>query len=726
MASSRSLFASNNSDSDSDNAIEELRRDNNVASQNILAAALDSSISSGRFPFSIGNKASSSQGILRFQDMSPAEMATFVDGPFYRDYADFSGHHVEQLPSSSSAIPTRHTSAIPPRVTETRYTIPENMPPPHTPGATPSAAADATAVDVEVENAAAAPAGPAVAPIPPVPAPPAVAVDVADRDADFSAPMDAASVIPNHEADFLLPAPLGGRLFSSVPSAQLDIGMTVVVFGFAAPGASADTAVGIAAAYLVVNKMQDGSCDAVRAFVLNANMAAIHPKVITFLPNSALETVFILSTAAISTRNYPFSIIDAVKMHGVKMVGAPGVSSVALPPSTNVMTLESADSQLKRDAREAKLDAVFVLMRGDKNKVDAFVGPQRDLGSETVISAVYSVLSVQQTTLPLAKPDNLPLFLGAQFGSTYLALKGKGINITVQHGLPAPAANVAGRFENLVQLADTVQGIFELYGGIYAAPGTPIGKVDPLLFHGLPTLMLSQFRDTSHQGTYLGGIPIDSVVQATNHCFHALGKFFRDRDNALIPLSEFKAGAAACLDLKPQAAVMDAFTAGPNARLFIAPQIFTFDGTALPSRHESVVGPRLLAGKRGFAQALGSSSSPRPPVHKQPRVHVGVPANFARARIPIASQPLVVPVAGAGRQGPPIAPYICVSDFVFKLDAARFPNGCSTPNNCLRRHIPLPPVGQFAAADKTEILQSLQKMKGTRVPSMVALVQARV
>lgn len=141
------------------------------------------------------------------------------------------------------------------------------------------------------------------------------------------------------------------------------------------------------------------------------------------------------------------------------------------------------------------------------------------------------------------------------------------------------------------------------------------------------------------------------------------------------------------------------------------------------SRNEVVIGPRLLGGKRGFAQALGPSASSRPPAHKQPRMHLGTPANFARAKIPSAPQPLVAPAAGVGRPGPTPA-FICVSDFVGKLDAVRFPNGCSTPN-CSRRHVPLPPAGQFAAADKTEILQSLQKMKGTLVPSMVALVQAR-
>jgi hypothetical protein len=34
-------------------------------------------------------------------------------------------------------------------------------------------------------------------------------------------------------------------------------------------------------------------------------------------------------------------------------------------------------------------------------------------------------------------------------------------------------------------------------------------------------------------------------------------------------------------------------------------------------------------------------------------------------------------------------------------------------------------VGQFSAVKKAEILQSLQKMKGTRVSSMVTLVQGR-
>jgi hypothetical protein len=238
-----------------------------------------------------------------------------------------------------------------------------------------------------------------------------------------------------------------------------------------------------------------------------------------------------------------------------------------------------------------------------------------------------------------------------------------------------------------------------------------------MFFQDLPTKMLSQFQNKAHPGTYLGGIPIDSVVQATNHCFHALGMFFRNRANPLLPLSAFKVGAA----VKPQEAVMDAFTAGHNAVLFIAPQISTFDGAPLPSaRGAAAPDGRLSGTKRSFSPAP-YQVLPRQ-TQKQQRLYLGTPAanaNVGRSRPPVAQAPSAVPpVANRAAQA---GPFICVSDFVAKLDSVRFPHGCTTPS-CGRRHIPLPPVGQFSAADKAEILQSLQKMKGTRVPSMVTLV----
>ena len=77
-------------------------RENIIASQNILAAAIDSSMMSGISSFRKGDVASAG-GVLKFNDMSPAEFATFIDGTIYRDFADSSGFLAEQQNSSSSS-----------------------------------------------------------------------------------------------------------------------------------------------------------------------------------------------------------------------------------------------------------------------------------------------------------------------------------------------------------------------------------------------------------------------------------------------------------------------------------------------------------------------------------------------------------------------------------------------------------------------------------------------
>jgi len=215
-SSSRSLFAY---DSDSDTALDAVRRENILASQNILAAAMDASVS--KFPFLHGGNSSSAQGVIRMKDMSPAEFATFVDGTIYRDFAELPGHHVE-LTSSSGAAPSRHqssSSSQPAISSENRYTIPEEFALPQTPVDPPAAAtADANAA---IPGPAAVPASvpaPAAAPIPAFAAP--AAADLASAtpandgfsDSGFSLPMDAASVIPNYESDRLLHSSFGGRM----------------------------------------------------------------------------------------------------------------------------------------------------------------------------------------------------------------------------------------------------------------------------------------------------------------------------------------------------------------------------------------------------------------------------------------------------------------------------------------------------------------------------------
>ena len=189
---------------------------------------------------------------------------------------------------------------------------------------------------------------------------------------------------------------------------------------------------------------------------------------------------------------------------------------------------------------------------------------------------------------------------------------------------------------------------------------------------------------------------------------------------------------AAALDIKPQQAVMGTYTAVSAPDLFIQKQIATFDESALPAfsggftvdpRHQGIrssgpVPPR-------FAQQY--QQPPRKLQRTGPHVSaVGSNGTLAVPARPPTLRPAhaVSPATPSFVTPKPPSVYICVSDFVTKLDATQFPGGCTTAA-CRRRHIPLPPLGQFAAADKTELLTSIGHMKGTRVTAMAALVQGR-
>jgi len=74
--------------------------------------------------------------------------------------------------------------------------------------------------------------------------------------------------------------------------------------------------------------------------------------------------------------------------------------------------------------------------------------------------------------------------------------------------------------------------------------------------------------------------------------------------------------------------------------------------------------------------------------------------------------------------------YICVSDFMHKVDPVVNPAGCRKGEaDCNQRHIPKPNPGQFAAKDRAEILRSisrLQNLPGARRQEMMDFINAIV
>jgi hypothetical protein len=497
--------------------------------------------------------------------------------------------------------------------------------------------------------------------------------------------------------------------------------------GFNSDVISWESMMGPVVIYLVVHKLLDGSIDAVRAFVATADLAASHPQWITFLPeveeiDNLQNSVIILNESAIRMRVFPDSLGVAALTHQVNLLGSmavplsPAIVLRVPASSAGPLLYDTTDSQLKRDTREEKLIPFFVAMRGDTSAVADFVGSARDLAQESVLSKVHQTLSVAQSQLPCFRPEVLPSVLQCQFGPTYQTVNKRGINITAQHFMPPLKPNMAYQFCSVVQLVDCIQHFNESFSRLFVFPGSPIHTVDPLFMYGVTLMAVNQLRSTINQDEYLPSVPINCVVQRLNQAFTDFGRFMHIRENAFIPFEEFRSKLSKIFDLHPRECVQGALTAVNNASLFIPPQFATFDGTSLAVTNGYA--PNAGSVKRPFTSSYSSPVARQP---KNPRLHLMAPV---RPPAPIRNQPAPAAVVGpiANNRGP--TPYICVSDFVTKLDGTRYPQGCTTAA-CSRRHIPLPPIGQFAAADKQEILQSLSRMKGTRVAPMVALVQSR-
>ena len=152
--------------------------------------------------------------------------------------------------------------------------------------------------------------------------------------------------------------------------------------------------------------------DAVLAYP--SNTAALHsyPKLITYMPAIAMDqsTVVILKEAGVRAR-YLLALADAAKLYQDALVGAAIGTPLSATVSPASMLYDTPESQLKREAREEKLAAVTVCLRGDLQAVDAFVGPAYGLGHDSVLPRMYPMLSVAQRACPWARPECLPLLL---------------------------------------------------------------------------------------------------------------------------------------------------------------------------------------------------------------------------------------------------------------------------------------------------------------------------
>ena len=147
-----------------------------------------------------------------------------------------------------------------------------------------------------------------------------------------------------------------------------------------------------------------------------------------------------------------------------------------------------------------------------------------------------------------------------------------------------PKPNIPFQFNHAHQLEQCRQDLCDGLTAVFCYKGSPLHKLNPQVFYKAFTGLSNQLRNTTRQNEYLVGIPINCVVQAFNAVLEDFGRYVcTKKDNATTPFEEFEAGMAAALDIKPQQAVMGAYTAVNAPDLYIQKQVATFDGLVLPA-----------------------------------------------------------------------------------------------------------------------------------------------
>ena len=124
----------------------------------------------------------------------------------------------------------------------------------------------------------------------------------------------------------------------------------------------------------------------------------LHPKFLTFLPSvdGARRSVVLLSETAIRSRGYPSVLTEVAATYQVTLSGPSSRLQLPAAAVPGPLVYRSMKSLRKEKTLMEKLNALFVLFRGDAGAIAAFVGPSRDIGHDSVLAAIYGRLSVVQ------------------------------------------------------------------------------------------------------------------------------------------------------------------------------------------------------------------------------------------------------------------------------------------------------------------------------------------
>jgi len=542
--------------------------------------------------------------------------------------------------------------------------------------------------------------------------------------AEFPCAQDGSLIIPSYDM-MIFPA-YGhprGRNFYRASISTLRVGHLAVIFNGVDPAtASLDDITTPKVVYVVSSRSGDGTVDLIRVFPEQSTVACPYPHWVYLSAEISDFTCIVYSRAILRAGMLPKSLLAAISDLNIipsTPEDHPLPTPVFVTPPSGSTPTSVSPPQLsvlypgeaaKLEEREANMRFTRRCMMNDTSRHLAFINGSKDFSGDAFWASVHnSVDDSSLLSLPVFHPLILEQVCRGLFVQRCVAHKGKFMGVTISMFLDwKKVGKELTELSACYSLVKALRHFGLCFNKLFCATTPTVFNPDPNFFFTIVSTMSNQLLVGGGSPDSLEGVAMNYLVWATDKKFAQFAKVASLKDNQSLPFDDFKALCMSILDYSPRALKEEYRNMTSGA---IPLQVTSADPPlekVMPTASKQKFNTYQTSTVNNFGQA------------KKARVSQGSTPHFSA---PIASSPAI----SSGQSTAPTArpnQNVCIADFCHKIDGAQFPACSKSP--CDHRHIALPAPGRFASADKTRMLATVQKMRGSRTFAYAAAIRALV
>ena len=545
--------------------------------------------------------------------------------------------------------------------------------------------------------------------------------------AEFPCAQDGSLIIPSYDM-MIFPA-YGhprGRNFYRAPISTLRVGHLAVIFNGVDPTiATLDDITTPKVVYVVSSRSGDGTVDLIRVFPEQSSGAGSlrdYPHWVYLSAEISDFTCIVYSRAILRAGMLPKSLLSAISDLNIipstpedhplptPAFVTPSSSSAPASVSPTQLSVLYPGEAAKLEEREANMRFTRRCMMNDTARHMAFISGSKDFSGDSFWASVHnSVDDSSLLSLPVFHPLILEQVCRGLFVQRCVAHKGKFMGVTISMFLDWKT--VGKQLTELGACYSLVKALrhFGLcFNKLFCASTPTVFNPDPNFFLTIVSTMSNQLLVGGGSPDSLEGVAMNFLVWTTDKKFAQFAKAASLKENQSLSFDDFKALCMSILDYSPRA-LKDEYRNMTSGA--IPPQVTSADppvDKVLPTASKQKFSTFQNSNVSNFGQA------------KKARVSQGgaslLPALTASPPV-FSSGQLAAPTSRPNSN-------VCIADFCHKIDGVQFPACSKSP--CDHRHIALPAPGRFASADKTRMLATVQKMRGSRTFAYAAAIRALV